>query len=121
MARTTFIEHRGKQICLVDLSELKDPQETLAAIAEARGIITSQPKASVRTLTHVTHARFNHEIVTAVKDMTAANKPYVKAGAVVGVTGLKRVIFNAVVNLTGRNLIAFDDLDKAKAWLVSQK
>ena len=54
-----------------------------------------------------------------LKQFTAHNKPYVKAGAVVGVTGLKRIIFSAVVTFSRRNLEAFDDVEQAKHWLAN--
>ena len=55
-----------------------------------------------------------------MKDLTTHNKPYVKASAVVGVDGLKKVVFNAVQTVSGRHLSSFETADQAKAWLVSQ-
>jgi hypothetical protein len=44
----------------------------------------------------------------------------VKASAVVGVEGLKQIVFNAVQAVSGRTLASFDTLEHAKDWLVKQ-
>lgn len=120
MARTTFVEHEGKQICFLDFSNIQEEREALDAIAEARRIVTGQPAGSVRTLTYVAHARFTREVVTALKELTTANKPYVKAGAVVGMSGLQKAIYIAVTQFSGRRLEVFDSVDQAKHWLAAQ-
>jgi hypothetical protein len=38
----------------------------------------------------------------------------------VGVTGLKQVLLNAVIKLSGRKLTAFNTLAEAKDWLSAQ-
>jgi hypothetical protein len=42
----------------------------------------------------------------------------VKAAAVVGITGLKKIIFGAVMAFSKRNLASFDNVEQAKRWLV---
>ena len=53
-----------------------------------------------------------------MKQFSAHNKPYVKAAAVVGITGLKKIIFGAVMAFSRRNLESFEDMEQAKRWLV---
>jgi hypothetical protein len=38
----------------------------------------------------------------------------------VGLDGIRRVVFEAVTKFSGRNLVVFEDMDKAKDWLVTQ-
>lgn len=118
--RTKFITHKGTNICLLDFSGITNPAEALAAIAEARQIVTSQPANSVLTLTYVKDATFNRDVVAALKDLATANKPHVKAGAIVGMGGLQRAIYIAVTQFTGRRLATFASLDEAKDWLAAQ-
>jgi hypothetical protein len=118
--RTKFITHKGKSICLLDFAGITDPAEALAAIAEARRIVTSQPANSVLTLTYVKDATFNRDVVAALKELAAANKPHVRAGAIVGMGGLQRAIYIAVTQFTGRRLPTFASLDQAKDWLAEQ-
>ncbi|MGC4120101.1 MAG: hypothetical protein QM765_37075 [Myxococcales bacterium] len=50
----------------------------------------------------------------------AINAPYVKAGAVVGVTGLKKIVLNTLNLMTSRGFRAFDAREKALDWLAQQ-
>ncbi len=55
-----------------------------------------------------------------LREPLSANKPYVQAGAVVGLSGLQRVVYMAVTQLTGRRLPTLRTQDEAKEWLVPQ-
>ena len=119
MERVKFIEHKGKKILHLDLSRT-EPKDILNVIDQAKPVIAAQPFMSVRTLTDVTDLKFNTEASEALKQFVNHNKPYVTAAAVVGVTGLKQIIYNAVVRFSGRNLVAFDTHNQAKEWLATQ-
>lgn len=116
--RVTFITHNKKEILFLDFSN-SQPHEVLQTIEDAKQMISARPERSLLTLTDVTNARFNEQVGDHLKQFTAHNKPYVKAGAVVGVTGLKRIIFSAVVTFSRRNLETFDDIEQAKHWLTN--
>jgi ATP-dependent RNA circularization protein (DNA/RNA ligase family) len=58
-------------------------------------------------------------VTDALKEYVAHNKPYVLAGAVVGLNDLKTVVFNFVNRATGRSLRAMDSVEVAKEWLAS--
>lgn len=115
--RVHFIEYKGVEILSIDWSDAS-ADEILAAIAEAKRLIASRPAKSVRTLTNVTNGRLDRRTSEALKDYVAHNKPYVVAGAVVGLNDLKMIAFNFVNRATGRSLRAMDSLDAAKEWLV---
>lgn len=120
MERTSQILVAGQPIIFLNFANFTEPATALKAIEHARQFIAKYPPRSVKTLTDVTGSRANNEIIEALKGLTKANKPYVKAGAVVGLTALQRVIYSAVMAFSGRNLSAFATLDEAKAWLVKQ-
>ena len=121
MPRTRFIEHHGRKILLLDFSSIGDPQLALDAIAEARAIVArQQPDGSLLTLTNVTDSHFDSGVLKAIRVLVEHNRPYVRAGAVVGLSGLMKVVYNTLVHLTGRNLRSFDDLESAKAYLTQQ-
>lgn len=120
MAKVHIIAHKGKQIVHIDFADAREAQ-VLSTIEEAKAVISRQAPASALTLTDVTRIESTKPVSDALKQYAAHNKPYVKAGSVVGIDGLKRVIFNATLVFTGRrNLQAFDDLARAKDWLVEQ-
>lgn len=116
--RVRFIRHRSAEILWIDWTDATG-EEILAAIAEAKRLIATRPHKSVRTLTTVTGARIERRVTDALKEYVAHNKPYVVAGAVVGLSDLKTVIFNFINRATGRSLRAMESVEVAKEWLAS--
>ncbi len=113
------MDHRGKQILYLNFAQAK-PGEVLETIIHAKAVIAAKPHNSVLVLTNVSNAGFNSEVSDAMKEFVIHNKPFVKASGVVGITGLKQIIYNAVLKFSGRNLVAFDTFDQARDWLVQQ-
>lgn len=120
MSRVQFITHKGKKILYFDLSACKIA-EIAAVVAEAKRAVSSQPPMSVLALTNVTETELSKDSSAIIKDFTAHNKPYIKASAVVGVEGLRKVIYNAAMAFSGRQISAFATLDQAKDWLAAQQ
>ena len=118
--RTTFITHEGVRICVLDFSNITADTEALRAIDEAKTIIGKEPQASVYTLTDVTGSRVTSAIRNALHDLTKANKPYVVAGAVVGVTAIQGVILRGIVQITRRRLVAKNTRAEAMEWLANE-
>lgn len=118
--RVRFIEHQGRQILLLDFASVPDPAEGLRHIAEAKAFVAKQQPSSLRILTNVTGSRFNSDIVNALKDLATHNKPYARAGAVVGLTGLMRIVHATVTKISGRKIPAFQTVDEAKDYLAGQ-
>lgn len=119
MERAYFIQHKGERILILDGSSCT-VEDAPAHLAKAREIIRSQPEKSVYTLTDLTNARFIDKIAADMKETIAGNRPYVYAAAMVGVTGLKQILLNSVLKLTGRKLALFNTVEQAKDWLVAQ-
>lgn len=117
MERVKFIQHKWRQLLLLDFS-CCSVHEAIITMDKAKKIIRSQPQSSVLILTDVTDARYNLEVVEKLKEFTNGNNPYVKASAVVGLDGLKKIVYNAVVMFSGRRLSVFEDIEKAKDWLI---
>lgn len=120
MARTSFIEHKGVRIAFLDFANVQNPEEALLAIEEAGRIVQAEPFRSVRTLTHVAGSRFNGKVLEAVKRLAFDNRPFVIAGAVVGLSGLQTVVYTTVMRFSKRNIPVFASLDAAKDWLAVQ-
>ena len=118
--RVNFIRHKGVPILHIDWAGAHG-EEMLEAMAAAKRIIAAQPPATVRTLTTVEGALMNKEVTVALKDYVAHNKPFVLAGAVVGLNDLKMIAFNFVNRVTGRTLRAVNSEIEAKEWLAAFK
>lgn len=121
MERTHFIEHAGKRILVFDYTGIRDPGEALATIEESKRIVRTQPERSLLILTNVKDARYNAAVMQGMKELAAHNTPYVRASALVGMSGLHRIVYQAVVMFSKRKIQVFDDVDAAKDWLVQQE
>jgi hypothetical protein len=117
--RVSFIEHRGKRICYHDFAHIMTIEEALDAIRQSAEVVRKEPAGSVLTLTNVEGSRFNREVVEALKKLMEGNKPFVKAGAIVGLSGIQRVVYVAVTQFTGRRLPTFTSLEEAKDHLAA--
>lgn len=116
-----LVEYKGKQILFLDFSHCAGKEEFLPIIDAAKLWLQHKEALSVLTLTDVTDAHFNTEVINLMKDLTLHNKPYVKAGAIVGITRpLMKLAYNVVMAFSQRTLPIFDTHDEAKEWLIRQ-
>jgi hypothetical protein len=116
MAHAGFETFQGTQIFHFNFRGAA-PADAIKAITDGQKQVAACTPGSVLTLTDVTDAVVDAEVTQAIRDLAKANRPYVKAAAVVGVTGLKKMIFNMVMMFSKRQMSLFDDPALAKAWL----
>jgi hypothetical protein len=117
LKRVEFIQHQWRQVLLLDFSQCS-VEEALNTIEEAKKVIRSQPEKSLLILTDVTDARYNIDVVEKLKEFTKGNEPYVRASAVVGLDGIKKIIYNAVVMFSKRTFPLFENRENALDWLI---
>jgi len=81
--RIRLIDHHGKQVLLVDLSNCSaaEVEEIARAVPE---FVTTRPRGSVLILSDFTGASFDEETVRAMKESAVFDKPYIKKSAWVG-------------------------------------
>ena len=120
MERTRFIEHRGKRILLLDYSGIQNPEQAIATIEHSKTVVAQHPPHSLLVLTDVKDARYNSAVLQAMKELAAHNGPYVRASAIVGMGGLHRIAYQAVLLFTRRKIPAFDTREQALDWLAEQ-
>lgn len=116
-ARVRFIEHEGQQVLLIDYSNCDVPMLKLVA-EEGHRVISRQLLNSVLTLNDVSGTSFDQESVAVLKSRVAANAPYVKRAAVVGISGLQALIYEGVQAFSKRRIPLFSSRDEAIQWLV---
>ena len=120
MKRTRFIDHRGKQVLVLDYCGVRDPDEAVREIRHSMEVVASQPPGSLLVMTLVRDARYNAAVLQAMKELATHNAPYVRASAVVGMGGLHRIAYQAVILFSKRNIKTFDDDTEALDWLATQ-
>ena len=116
MERAKFVLHKGRQIFTMDCRDAS-LEEMNAVIDECVRQVRSQPEKSVLTLTIAGGSSFGAETIARLKDLARDNAPYVKAGAIVGVTGLYKVVFNAVSMFSRRRFHLFETVEEAMDFL----
>jgi hypothetical protein len=114
-----IVYHKEKPIVVVDLSGSKQEQ-LLALLVEAQSHIAKSAPKSVLVLTNVKDTPYNTTISNAIKEFTNKNTPYVKASAVIGADGLRKVLLQTVCMLTKREIHAFNSQETAMDWLSAQ-
>ncbi|BDG03156.1 hypothetical protein [Anaeromyxobacter oryzae] len=117
--RVTLTSHAGKQIVQIDFNGCT-PGTFAPIIQDAQRVITASPRGAVLALTLLESVRFDPATVLEMERFVSTVQPYLKANALVGITGMKKVVFNGVKTLYRAPVELFDDATAAKAWLLSR-
>jgi len=117
--RVQFIIHKGKRVLSINYANC-DIATFKAVAEEGHRVIARELPNSVLTLNDVSGSGFDAESVEILKSKVAANAPYVKRAAVIGISGLQRLIFEAVKIFTKRNLRAFSSRNEALDYLAEE-
>lgn len=119
MPGVKLLKYKAYNIVIIDLAYC-DQERAVAVTEEAAKLIASQPPKSVITITQVAGAHFSPRTVKAVHDLATRDDPFVSVGIVVGVSGIRKAVFDSVVRLTRRRLLAFENMEQAKNWLAKR-
>jgi hypothetical protein len=116
--RVRFIEHHGKRVLFINYSHC-DVAMLKAVAEEGHRVIAQEPPNTVLTLNDVTGTTFDKESVAVLQAKVAANAPYVRKAAVIGINGLQRLIYESVQAFSKRRLPLFESRREALAWLAN--
>src|SRR5258707_1882293 len=115
--RVRFIEHQGKRVLFINYSHC-DVVMLKAVAEEGHRVIALEPPNTVLTLNDVTGTTFDKESVAVLQAKVAANAPYVRRAAVIGISGLQRLIYESVQIFSRRRLPLFENRQQTLARLV---
>ena len=110
-----WITYKGKDILLNDYSNL-DEKGFLKAMDDVDKVPIKGPEKSILCLTNITNTHATKTLTDKAKELMKERKKYMKAVAIVGVSGVKRIIAKMVVKDV---YFAKDEID-AKEWLIKQ-
>ncbi len=116
MKKVEIVEAYGKRIVQIDFNGCS-PEQYGPVLAEAERVILAEPPCTVRTLTLVGDTHFDGEAVHHLRKFAAEVTRFVKGNAMVGLTGVKKVIFGGIKPLYRAPVGVFDDAESAKQWL----
>jgi hypothetical protein len=118
--RSQWISHKDHQIFWQDFShhgllDIEAVKEELMLVEE---IVIQQPENSLLVLADFRNTQIGKDLMDAMIASSSTTKSHIKKTAVLGVFGTKRILADALVRFTGQQLTFFDDIEKAKDWLV---
>jgi hypothetical protein len=116
MSGVSHVTHQGHEIIVIDFKGC-EPGTFAPVIAEAERHILKQPLHSVRALTVVSDVRFDMGTVKEMQQFVTTTTPHLKGNAVVGVEGMKKVVWAGVKPFYKTSADIFDDVEAAKDWL----
>ena len=118
--RIRFITYHGQRILLADFSNCTAEEVTTGARL-VPSFVASEPKGSVLLLADFSGAKFDKTALTALKEGTAYDQPYLKRSAWVGVESLPKVFYDNIKAFSRRTLPTFSTREQALEWLVEEK
>lgn len=114
--KSRVVEHKGVQIYYADYSNYgRDLAALKAEVDEFDSTIEQQRDALV--LVDIRNTVTSSEVVSLMKESTARTKGHVARTAVVGVSGIQKVLAQAVARFAREPLVLFNDVDAALEWL----
>jgi hypothetical protein len=116
MDRITHVTHLGKQIVVIDFTGCA-PGQYAAVIAEAERFVLKQPLQSVRALTIVEDVSFDMDTVKEMQHFVSATTPHLKGNAIVGVEGMKKIVWGGIKPFYKVPASLFPDAGAARDWL----
>lgn len=111
--------HKGRQIFEMDYSTCEDTEEMIAMLNEAKSMIIHLPGKVLR-LVDVRNANGTREFMDEAKKAGKAvfNSKTEKA-AILGISGIKKVLLMGYNNISTNKLVPFDTKEEALDYLVS--
>jgi hypothetical protein len=114
MKNVDIVQAYGKRIVQIDFDGC-GPDQYESVLAEAERIIRREQASTALTLVGDTH--FDPEAVAQLTRFATRVTPLLARSAVVGLTGVKKVIFGGIKEHYRAPVGLFDDPEQAKAWL----
>lgn len=113
------IIHKGKRICVVDISNTQ-PQDAVTVLKESQNQISKLISKTALIVTDVSNIVYNKDSAAAFKKFALRNTHYIKASAFVGADSILAFLLKIVAALTGRNIKSFKTRDEALDWLATK-
>ena len=110
----------GKHFMYVDVSNIKQNSGFADVVERVKLLIRQYPENSVYMILNIANITFDTETKKIAVEGMTYNRPYVKYGTIIGVDGMKKMMFNAVLKVSGRDVAIFFSKEQAIAWLLKQ-
>lgn len=112
-----WIDYKGTKILHIKYAELS-PEAMCDQIKTATKTIVDTKSQENLVLTDMIDCFVNEEFVELAKQQGKISLPFCKKSAIVGISGIKKILLNGVNLLSPKPRVPFDTLDEAKEYLV---
>jgi hypothetical protein len=116
-SRIKVLDYSGHRVLLHDFSHC-DPTAMRTILEEGQRTVALEPLNSVLSLVDVTGCTFDQHSITLMKSAALANAPFVRRAALIGLSALQRMVYEAVVTFSRRNIPLFRSRKEALDWLI---
>ncbi len=116
MQRVSVVSRGATQLIVVDFSTC-EPGSYAPVVQEAQRFICKQPLRSVRVVTVFEDVRFDMGTVKEMQRYASTVMPHLQKCALVGIDGMKKVVFGGIKPLFTVPFELFDDIESARAWV----
>ena len=115
-----WIEFKGKKILYINYRGVKDKDVSLSILRKAVEIERKSP-GNLLILQNYEGTFANNEFMFEVKKLGKEVKNKVKKNALVGISGIKKILLRAYIAFSGEKSIkTFNTEEEGKEWLISE-
>lgn len=119
--KSSWREHHGTRYFHADYSGFGRNLDALRLEVDAADSqIEQSPADSALVLVDIRNTVTSVDVVSLFKTSTARTKGHVSKTAIVGVTGVQKVLALAVVRFSSEPLNLFSTIEEARDWLVGE-
>lgn len=120
--KSKWTHHKGRRILYSDFTNFGRDTEALRVEVDAVDAeILREPKNSVLALADLRGTVTGTDVVDLFKKSAKRTNGFVRKQAVVGITGVQRILASAVARFSGQSLHLFDTIEEANEWLAADK
>lgn len=117
--RIHFIEHKGRQILLIDYSHAT-VQQMLLLLEHVRITVAKHSRDGLLTFADFTGAEIDRTVATKMKEVLTLDRPFVKKTGWVGTESIPHALIESFHNFSQREIATFKSREEALEWLVKE-
>jgi hypothetical protein len=119
--RIEQFEVEGKKVIYYDMSNFRNNAQYRELVAYGKELIQKYPgDNSLFSIANIEGVAFDTETRVIMAEWLDFNRPYIRQGALIGLDGIKRIMVNSILKMSGRNNIKFfPSRDEVLKWLAA--
>ncbi|NOZ48045.1 MAG: STAS/SEC14 domain-containing protein [Chlorobi bacterium] len=112
-------KYRGTEILLNDRSNLRT-DDIIENVKQSIEFVKKSGKTDILYLVDNSNTIITPEVRDFIKQAAKDLDPFIKKSAVIGVNRAQSIMLNILNTITKMSIKAFDDIDRAKEWLIKK-